>query len=162
MFAWINNWFRVTLVTMHAAVSPLAERVCCLRICAYLAWGNGWLQSLGFIDFAGSVVVHQAGQGNFVPFSRFERRVLTEMHATSLSLLSLLGFSYWSVSDSRLVQSVLWSRPAFWAHASAASSRTERGNVLGVCLAIIWARGVFYSKVCLYAWRANAIWRCIW
>ncbi|CAJ1350949.1 unnamed protein product [Effrenium voratum] len=30
-------------------------------ICAYLAWGNGWLQSLGFIDFAGSVVVHQVG-----------------------------------------------------------------------------------------------------
>ncbi|CAE7359455.1 unnamed protein product [Symbiodinium sp. KB8] len=29
-------------------------------ICAYLAWGNGWLQELGFVDFAGSVVVHQA------------------------------------------------------------------------------------------------------
>lgn len=30
-------------------------------ICAYLAWGNGWLQELGFVDFAGSVVVHQVG-----------------------------------------------------------------------------------------------------
>ena len=32
------------------------------RICAYLAWGNGWLHQLGFVDFAGSVVVHQAGR----------------------------------------------------------------------------------------------------
>lgn len=30
-------------------------------ICAYLSWGNGWLQKLGFVDFAGSVVVHQVG-----------------------------------------------------------------------------------------------------
>lgn len=30
-------------------------------ICAYLSWGNGWLQQFGFVDFAGSVVVHQVG-----------------------------------------------------------------------------------------------------
>ena len=32
------------------------------RICAYLAWGNGWLQQIGFVDFAGSAVVHQANR----------------------------------------------------------------------------------------------------
>ncbi|CAK8991498.1 unnamed protein product [Durusdinium trenchii] len=30
-------------------------------ICAHLSWGNGWLQQMGFVDFAGSVVVHQVG-----------------------------------------------------------------------------------------------------
>ena len=45
---------------LYPSLGTISTESCSFRICAYLCWGNGWLQQLGFVDFAGSVVVHQA------------------------------------------------------------------------------------------------------
>eukprot|EP00438_Fugacium_kawagutii_P017261 Skav234059 [mRNA] locus=scaffold619:207971:214332:- [translate_table: standard] len=59
----LAHWFccfsyATTAATINSGALAGASRD---RICAYLCWGNGWLQQLGFVDFAGSVVVHQVG-----------------------------------------------------------------------------------------------------
>ncbi|CAE7462881.1 unnamed protein product [Symbiodinium pilosum] len=49
----IAFWAYVVLSTVMTGITyPLAAR---------WSWGNGWLQQLGFVDFAGSAVVHMLG-----------------------------------------------------------------------------------------------------
>ncbi len=40
-------------------------------ICGHWMWGGGWLQSMGFHDFAGSAAVHNVG-GVIVPAGRMD------------------------------------------------------------------------------------------
>ena len=48
-------------VTFLAFLIFSVFKVLTYSVIGHWAWGNGWLEQLGFIDFAGSTVVHSAG-----------------------------------------------------------------------------------------------------
>jgi Amt family ammonium transporter len=48
-------------VTFRAFLIFSAFKVLTYSLIGHWAWGSGWLEQLGFIDFAGSTVVHSAG-----------------------------------------------------------------------------------------------------
>ena len=137
-------------------IQKVQSWVCCsrdravTRICAYLSWGNGWLQQFGFVDFAGSVVVHQAE--SFVGLQNVKKCLKSRRaervnkspspFAANRSATILVSrktpedFACWEYGihwHRRWAQSAHWFPPVFLDLESVASRTTEPGRGFGQC-----------------------------